>query len=129
MLGMVLKDEHSPLTNRVLRLLQKHQDIFAPVHWWIEVANGLHMAERRSRITRAEVAEAFAFIRAFPITIDGETAGKCEGDTLSLARQFNLTVYDAAYLELAIRLKGTLATNAKALAKAGRSVGLRLLPS
>jgi predicted nucleic acid-binding protein len=49
------------------------------------------------RITRA------GLLAALPIGIDDETVGRCWADSLSIARQHNLSVYEAAYLELALR--------------------------
>jgi predicted nucleic acid-binding protein len=127
MLGVVLKDEHSAFTTRAIEALEKHPSLYVPCHWWLEVANGLLMAERRKRFSRAEISEAFHFIRAFPIEVDEQTASRCEGETTALARQYTLTIYDAAYLELSIRQGSMLATMDKALARAAIAAGVELL--
>lgn len=127
MLGVVLEDEHTSLTDVTLEALRKPKRLPIPAHWWIELANGLLMAERRKRITPAGLAEALAFVRSFPLEVDTETDARVFGDTLMLARKHNLTIYDAAYLELAVRLGSTLATVDKALARAAKVVGVELL--
>jgi len=85
------------------------------------------MAERRKRFSQAEVSEAMHFIQTLPVITDEQTALRCAGDTMSLARQYALTIYDAAYLELAIRRHSGLATIDKALARAAAAAGVELL--
>src|SRR5947209_90177 len=79
--------------------LQAH----VPSLWPLEVANALLVGERR-RITPADAARFLAILSAFPIAVDGETAAHAWADTMHLARAHTLSAYDAAYLELAIRL-------------------------
>jgi predicted nucleic acid-binding protein len=127
MLGVVLVDEHSHITAATIEALRKPRLLPIPAHWWIEVANGLLMAERRKRITRVDLTEAIGFIRTFPLVVDPETDTRVAGETLALARQYNLTIYDAVYLELAIRHSSILATSDKALARAAEATGVELL--
>jgi predicted nucleic acid-binding protein len=127
MLSLVLEDEHSHSTAATIETLRKPRLLPVPCHWWIEIANGLLMAERRKRLTRAAASEAVGFIRSFPVTVDLETGSRAAGETTALARQYNLTIYDAAYLELALRHGSILATADKALAKAAEAVGIELL--
>ena len=61
------------------------------------------------------------------IETDGETGRRAAGETAGLARQYGLTVYDAAYLELALRRGATLATTDAALAKAARKAGVAVI--
>ena len=75
-----------------------------PGLWPLEVANVLVLAERRQRSTAADAAKWLSFLRLLPIRIDAETAARAWSDTLPLARSHGLSVYDAAYLELAVRL-------------------------
>ena len=100
----------------------------APVIWTLEVANGLQMAVRRRRITRPYRDELLANFRRLPIEIDGR-AGSMAWDTLLyLSDRHDLTVYDAAYLELALRRRLPLATLDDALIKAARADGIEVLP-
>jgi len=95
-----------------------------PSHWWLEVGNGLLMAERRRRITPAKVAEALSLVSALSFEEDDETAEQIPVRTLALARRHGLTVYDAAYLELAQRRGATLATFDAQLMKAAKKEGI-----
>jgi predicted nucleic acid-binding protein len=126
-LGFLLKDEQDRLSLAALANIEKGVPASVPSHWIIEVANALLMAERRKRISQAEAAEILHLVQTLPITVDDETARHMAGDTYALARQFGLTIYDAAYLELAMRQSATLATTDQALAKAARAAGVALL--
>jgi len=126
-LGFVLKDEHAAHCLETLRFIEAGTPTHVPSHWWLETANGLIMAERRKRVSQADVTEALQLLQALPVLTDDETARHCAGDTAALARQYALTVYDAAYLELAIRRRSTLATTDRALAKAAMAAGVAVL--
>lgn len=83
--------------------------------------------ERRKRASQADVTEALSLVMALPVIADDETAKRCGSDTAALARQYSLTIYDAAYLELAMRRGATLATTDQALAQAAKSAGVTIL--
>jgi predicted nucleic acid-binding protein len=95
-----------------------------PSLWWFEVRNTLIVNERRGRLRESDTA---AFLRALArlnVTIDRSPD---EADVLALARRRQLTVYDAAYLELARRERLELATLDTALATAARAERAPLL--
>jgi len=126
-LGFLMSDEHAPRALRALDALERGVPTFVPSHWALEVANGLLVAERRKRLSRADVAEAADVLGQLPIETDTETGRRAIGETTALARQYGLTVYDAAYLELALRHRAALATSDAALARAARRAGLEVI--
>ncbi len=126
-IGFVLKDEQEPLAARALAVLESGMETLAPAHWCVEVANGLLMAERRKRVSQADITEALNLLMALPVIADDQTAQRAGSDTVALARQYDLTIYDAAYLELAMRRGATLATADRQLARAAKAAGLSLL--
>ncbi len=95
-----------------------------PGLWRLEVANGLQVAIRRKRIDADFRDRALQHLGALPITVDPETDTYAWTATLRLADRFGLTVYDAAYLELARRRGVPLATVDEALRGAGRALGV-----
>ncbi|WP_196804873.1 type II toxin-antitoxin system VapC family toxin [Methylopila sp. M107] len=101
-------------------------DALAPALWWFEARNVLVVSERRGRIDAEAVEQAFAIIAKLPIEIDREPNDVA---VLRLARRHRLTVYDAAYLELALRRGAPLATLDDALAKAAQIEGVALIGS
>jgi predicted nucleic acid-binding protein len=102
-------DENNTYADQVLESLLTVKAI-VPTLWPLEVANVLVVAERRKRLTEAQMIRAIALLQALPIGVDETTAQRALGATLTLAREHNLSAYDAAYLELAMREGLSLAT-------------------
>jgi predicted nucleic acid-binding protein len=95
-----------------------------PVIWWIEIANGVLMAERRQRFGPDEAAGALRHLETLPIETDSETNAHAWSATLGLARRHRLSLYDACYLELALRRKLPLASFDAALLRAAAAEGV-----
>lgn len=100
---------------------------WAPSLWPLEVANGLQQSMRRGRITLVQRNAALSALALMPVAIDPETGIQAWSTTLELSTQFTLTVYDAAYLELAIRRGLPLATLDRELRAAASAAGVPLL--
>ena len=98
-----------------------------PGIWHLEVGNILLMTERRQNISAAARAAELEDLARLPITVDTETASRGWRDTATLADRYRLTLYDAAYLELSIRLSIPLATFDTALRRAATTAGVVLL--
>ena len=96
-----------------------------PALWSWEIGNALLVAERRHLTSAAQVSDYLQRMRMLPIEIDSAGPGERLEVTLALARQHALSVYDAAYLELAVRLNAPLATFDDALGRAAAACGLR----
>jgi len=118
-------DEQDDYSQQVLDDLATRQ-AFVPYLWHLEVANALLVGERRKRSTQANTVAWLGFLASLPITVDEETRLHAFGDTISLARECNLSAYDAAYLELAMRRGVRLATLDDKLKAAALAVGVLL---
>jgi len=121
------EDESSPLTERILDLLSAGTEVLIPAIWPLEVANALLVAERRKRITTAKVTALLQRIAKLPIVVEALQPHRAFEHILSVARQHQLTEYDAAYVELALREALPLATLDDRLRRAARSAGITLL--
>jgi predicted nucleic acid-binding protein len=99
-----------------------------PIVWQWEIANALLMAERRGRLTAAASAEALADLSTMPIEIDHESFARAWDATYELAIAHRLTLYDAAYLELAQRRALPLASLDGELRAGATAAGIALLP-
>ena len=99
---------------------------FVPSLWPLEVANALTMAVRRNRISFQERKDALYDLSCLEISIDPETDRHAWKATLLLADQYNLTIYDASYLELAQRRRLPLVTLDKDLYSAAKLAGVEL---
>ncbi|MCP9793374.1 type II toxin-antitoxin system VapC family toxin [Vulcanococcus limneticus Candia 3F8] len=100
-----------------------------PSLWLWEIGNVLVQAERKGRITPAAIRIFLGLLETLPIHIDQATSATAWHDTQALARSHRLTTYDAAYLELALRLGLPLASRDQALNAAASKEGVPLLPS
>ena len=121
------EDENTPFTEGVLDLLSAGTEVLTPAIWPFEVANALLVAERRKRITVAQVTALLRRIAGLPISVEPIEARYAFEQILSVARQQNLTEYDAAYLELALRAGLPLATLDDKLKQAARLVDVGLV--
>ena len=98
--------------------------IVVPAHWALEVGNILLTSERRGTLTSDQRVIAVAHLDAMRVRIDTETHPRAWRDTMELALRHRLTLYDAAYLELAVRMRVPLATFDSALARAAVAEGV-----
>ncbi len=119
-------DERTASTDALLTRLAT-SPATVPQIWPLEVANVLALAVRKGRLTPAKRGQFIALLQAAPIQVDAGTAGGAFGSTLALADAHGLTVYDAAYLELATRMALPLATPDAALRTAATRAGVPLL--
>lgn len=108
-IAWMLPDEASPAVESV-RALVIDGGALVPGHWRLEIANALIVAERRKRISKANRHGALAALERLDIAVDPETDVQAWREISSLADRFRLTAYDAAYLELAERVRLPLAT-------------------
>lgn len=116
-------DERTDYTNAVLQAISTPLEAVAPRLWAYEVRNSVLMGMRRKRITHADALEFLESIKALPIRL----ADPVSYDSLfSLADRHGLSVYDAAYLDLAIREDLPLASLDNALCKAALNSNLAL---
>lgn len=122
------EDEATQAADALLVRLTK-DGACAPSLWPLEVLNVLVMAQRRGRLTSESRQDRLALLQALPIRIDMETADQAWTITNLLAERHRLTLYDAAYLELAQRLNLPLATLDNDLRTAANTLGVPLLGS
>jgi predicted nucleic acid-binding protein len=119
-------DESTTFTDGLLDLLANGGGAVTPAIWPFEVANALLAGEKRQRITVAQATSILRRIADLPISVENIRMDHAFQQILPLARQSRLTEYDAAYLELALRLSLPLATLDVQLQRAAKSVGVPL---
>lgn len=124
-LGWAFEDEASDMSRAALRALRT-RNAAVPGIWPYEVANVLVMAGRRGRLSPAAAAEFTHLLAELPIEIEAVNSAAIWDAVPALAREYGLTAYDAAYLELAMRHGAELATADRALSAAAASAGVRL---
>lgn len=122
----LFEDETNDATREVLRTVAV-QGAEVPSLWHLEVANVLRNAARRGRCHESYVDQSLGRLGRLPITVDDQTVERAWDATLTLAREAGLTLYDAAYLELAQRRQLPLATLDTALVAAAAQRNVAVL--
>lgn len=121
--GWYLAKQATPYTDAVLDTLRNDTAIVPPL-WELELVNVVRTAVKRSTLTDDEARLAVSFVLGLPITVDRAIVPPER--VLSLALTYDLTAYDAAYLELALRLKLPIAAKDGALKGAAEKAGVSL---
>ena len=110
---------------QVLKSMNK-SDVLVPELWYVEASSVLLCAERKGEITIAQTEAFTSQLEKLPITVDSSTWKQSFGRTMTLARAYSLSGYDAAYLELAVRKSLTLASLDRKLVKAAEKAGISI---
>ncbi|MBM9595089.1 type II toxin-antitoxin system VapC family toxin [Roseitranquillus sediminis] len=125
-LAWCFADETTPAVDAVMDQVAEAGAV-VPAIWRLEVANGPQAGLRRSRLDAERRDAMLAALADLPIGADPETDRHAWTATLRLADRHALTLYDASYLELALRLGLPMATLDKALRSAADTAGVPLL--
>lgn len=119
------EDEITERTKAILDDLPANPAI-APCLWEIELTNALLVAMRRKRLNQQKALQALHHLVRLPIEVQPPPSVTQLRDTFTVAASQSLTMYDAAYLELARREGVKLATDDEALKAAARNLGVPL---
>jgi predicted nucleic acid-binding protein len=125
-LAWIYADETTDAVLRVFDLLRA-EGAWVPALWRWEIANVLETNARLGRHERDFCYEALAALSVFGVQVDAESEHAAWSDAFELARHHSLSVYDAAYLELAIRRRIPLATLDRELGAAAEAEGLQVI--
>ena len=117
-LSWCLADESDPIAEQAMQFTIAHSAV-VPAIWWYELRNALMVTERRGRLSTADTRATLADLREMRIIIDRDHD---EAVLFNLSRQHDLSVYDAAYLEVASRRALPLASLDRRLCRAARPV-------
>ncbi len=126
-LAWCFPDEASNYADAVLVALEGRR-MLVPAVWPLEITNAVIVAERRKRISPPEVRRFVELPEGLTIHEDSLPVVGSISNILPLAREYGLSAYDTAYLDVAIRHRAPLATLDAGLAKASRKAGFELLP-
>lgn len=109
------------------KVLDAMQEAIAivPMTWGLEVANVIAKAEEKGLVTEARSGAFLEMLEDIDIKVDSATFAHALSDTLQLARRYNLSAYDASYLELALRLGLPLASLDEDLQRAAKKAGVK----
>ncbi len=122
--GWFLANQSTDYTEAIARRLLDDGAI-APGLWSLELANVLRIACKRGAMIASQAREVAEQIAALPIAVDAQPP--TAQAILALALRYDLSSYDAAYLELALRLQLPIATQDTALAEAAMAAGVGMV--
>ena len=103
------QDEGGEYADKILSRLESAQ-AFVPSVWPLEVGNVLVVAERQNRLSEADTILFLSLLGQLPILVEQETPGRMLREIVALAREHDLSTYDASYLDLAMRSGIPIAT-------------------
>ena len=124
-LAWCFPDEASGYADDVLVALEG-KTILVPAVWSLEVANAILVGERKKRLRLSEIRQFTTLLESLSPVQDTQPVSENVVNVLPLARQYNLSAYDAAYLELSVRRGAQLATLDGKLRKAAQIAGVRI---
>jgi len=119
-IGWVHPGQASSRTAAMLEAIEAGAVLEVPALWPLEVANALTVLRRRRKLTEEERQTALGWLRGLPIKVDHDLASLAFSTLAELASAHDLSVYDAAYLELAERRTLALACKDGPLMKAAK---------
>jgi predicted nucleic acid-binding protein len=121
------EEVQTPYAIAVLQQVSEGAEVHVPHVWGLEVTNALVKALRRQHITRDELFEYAQQLGMLRLKVDSETAERAFGQILALAERYQMTTYDASYLELAQRRGVSIATADRNLVQAAGAVNVSIL--
>lgn len=122
-LALAFEDERDETAMAVLNALKAQEAITSSI-WPLEVGNGLLTAVRRGRMTAQDAARFSNHLLQLPVVVDPVDRRAAMGEVRRLAGELGLSVYDASYLEIALRRGLPLATGDARLREAAERVGV-----
>jgi predicted nucleic acid-binding protein len=127
-LAWCFPDEASTYADDILVALEGHS-ILVPTLWPIEITNALLVAERRQRIKQSAIRRFVELLNGLTVVMASQSITESVSNILPLAREYSLSAYDAAYLDVALRHGAPMATLDKNLQKAGLKAGIEVFRS
>ena len=124
-LAWCFPDEGSNYADGILVALEG-QAMLVPAVWGLEIANAVLAGERSKRLRQPEIRRFTALLQSLAMVQDVQPVGDYVSNVLPVAREYSLSAYDAAYLELSIRHGAPLATLDAKLRKAAQKAGITI---
>ena len=117
------KPENNDYALKTIQQAKRNVVFHVPTIWHYEMAQVAYKLTKSGETTQADVQHYFNLIALLPIVTDSQSHVNTSATTYALSLQYKLSIYDAAYLELALRLGVALATNDNNLIKAAEKTG------
>lgn len=126
-LAWCLPGQATSVSESALKKLGAGVTALAPCIWPAEVANSIWSAERRGSLSRSQAAGILNLLRSLPVMVEHQVPVRVFDAVRELASRYDITVYDASYLDTAIREQLPLASLDRALLRAAREAGVKVV--
>ena len=125
--ALIIPDEYNPEVKRLYAKIENEDERYAPQLIWYETASIFYKLIRNKRYTQERVLQFFPELATFNFITDNESGAEYTEKLLRLCSDYNISAYDAAYLELAGRKKAVLCTLDEGLKAAAKKYGVQTL--
>jgi len=125
--AIILPDEKNDDIDKICNALSDEDDVYIPQLVWYESANVFRNLIRNKRFTADEVDRFFPILSFINFITDFETGINYSKKICELGNEYNLSAYDAAYLELAVRKNAILCTLDDDLLKAAKKHSVKTI--
>ncbi len=124
-LAWCFPDEASDYADSVLLAIET-QTVIVPAIWAVEITNALLVGERRKRIRQPEIRRFVDLLQGLSVVEDRQPFADTASNILPMAREYDLSAYDAAYLNVAVRHEVPVATLDDDLREACKAAGINI---
>ena len=125
--ALIIPDGKNSRVDKIRASIDEDEEIFVPQLLWYEIANVFKNLIRRRRFNPDEVMQFFPFLEAIRLTVDYSTGSAYAEKLLRLCNDYNISSYDASYLELARRKNAGICTLDENLRSAAKKYGITVL--
>ena len=122
--ALIIPDEKNPRVDEIRTRIGEDEEIFVPQLLWYELTNLFKNLIRRKRFTADEVMRLYPELATIRLLYDNESGVEYSKKLLHLCNDYNISSYDASYLELAGRRKAVLCTLDQNLQEAAKRYGV-----
>jgi len=125
--ALIIPDEKNPQVDKMYDKIENEDERYTPQLLWYEITNIFKNLTRRRHYTSDEVLQFLSLLTAVRLETDHETGPDYSQKLLRLCNEYNLSSYDATYLELAERKNAALCTLDESLQAAAKKHGVKVL--
>ena len=122
--ALFLPDEKADEVKKFMTQVQPDEEIYIPLLWWYETLNVLHTALKRNRLKQADITNVISLLEQLNFKTDLKYGNEFSKDIMHISKLYDLTSYDATYLELAVRKKAKLMSIDEKLQKVAKEHGI-----
>jgi len=122
--ALFLPDEKSDAVRKFFLEMKNTDQLMVPQLWWYETGNVLNMSLKRKRLNHNEAVSVIDLLKKIKLVTDVESGPEYIHRLFELTQLYGISSYDAAYLELSIRMKCPLMTLDAELIVAAREIGV-----